>query len=325
MQVSVVNRSQIDKKVFRLEAEFYTSNIFTSNEYFIGEQIIELSQYNSIYGLNDKGKGYPVLRMNEFNSIFTGKPTIHSEEFSPDAFLVYSLKKGDILICRTNGNPKLVGKSALVAKDCPYVYESHLFKIRPINKLINSAALVVYLNTKYGKMEIEKYSMQGNQANFSLAKFKEMRIPKFAVKFNNSIEELVFLSFKYLRSSEDSYSKAQNILLSEFRLSHWQPKHTLSFVRKYSEAERAERLDAEYFQPMYDKIIGVIKKYKHGWDTIGNQFKSNKKVFQIAPDKTYRYVEIGSVDVSNGSIEPDILAGYFGWKRTSSKRKNCSC
>ncbi len=73
MQVSIIDYSQIDKKVFRLEAEFHVSNSLLDIECFTGDEIIELGQYNSIYGLNSDGKGYPVLRMNEFNGIFTGK------------------------------------------------------------------------------------------------------------------------------------------------------------------------------------------------------------------------------------------------------------
>jgi restriction endonuclease S subunit len=93
--------------------------------------------------------------------------------------------KNDVLICRTNGNPNLVGKSALVAKDYPFAYESHLFKVRANRELINSATLCIYLNTKYGKFEIERLLMQGNQANFSLAKFKEIRIPKLSYSLCN--------------------------------------------------------------------------------------------------------------------------------------------
>ncbi|KOR30878.1 hypothetical protein TI05_13315 [Achromatium sp. WMS3] len=180
---SVVNYSEIETRVFRLEPEFHTTASCSFSDYFIGEQIIELGQYNSIYGINENKEGYPIIRMNEFNGLFTGKAKLYSNKFSLDDFNLYSLKKGDILICRTNGNPALVGKSALVAKDYPYVYESHLFKIRPIDKLINSETLAVFLNTKYGKMEVRKFAMQGNQANFSLAKFKELKIPRFTELF----------------------------------------------------------------------------------------------------------------------------------------------
>ncbi|MCP4344874.1 MAG: hypothetical protein GY795_05035 [Desulfobacterales bacterium] len=183
-----------------------------------------------------------------------------SEKIFDDDFALYALKKGDILICRTNGNPKLVGKSALVAKDYPYVYESHLFKIRPNSNLINSETLAVYLNTFNGKLEIEKFSMQGNQANFSLAKLKELRVPKFSRKLNHIIARIVNLSFSMLTKSEYSYQKAQTLLLSELGLTDWQPKHHLCFVKNYSETEQAKRLDAEHFQPSCDDILHAVQK-----------------------------------------------------------------
>lgn len=278
MQVAIVDYSQIDRKVFRLEAEFHVSNFLIDTDCFTGDEIIELEQYNSIYGLNSEGKGYPVLRMNEFNGIFTGKANQYSDKFSDADFALYALKKGDILICRTNGNPKLVGKSALVAKDYPYVYESHLFRIRPNSNLIKSETLAVYLNTSYGKAEIEKFSMQGNQANFSLAKFKELRVPKFTQTLNHNIASIVNLSFSALSKSEHIYQQSNNLLLSELGLNNWQPKHQLTFVKNYSDTEQAERIDAEYFQPKYEAIIKAIKAYKGGWDTLGDLVTVKKSV-----------------------------------------------
>ncbi len=149
------------------------------SSYYFGEEIIKSANYNSIYGINNDGEGYLVLRMHEFDGIFAGTPTAHSNNFSRADYERHCLKKNDVLICRTNGNPKLIGKAALVAKNYDYVYESHLFKVCPDERYINSATLTVFLTSAYGRMEIEKLSMQGNQANFSLAKFKELRIPKF--------------------------------------------------------------------------------------------------------------------------------------------------
>ncbi len=237
------------------------------------------------------------------------KTTRGSEKFSDDDFDLYSLNKGDLLICRTNGNPKLVGKSALVAKDYPYVYEAHLFKIRPDANLINSETLAVYLNTSHGKSEIEKFSMQGNQANFSLAKFKEIRVPRFSIEFNSFIENIVNFSFSTLSESEYSYQQAQTALLTELGLNDWQPRHQLTFIKNYSDTEQAERFDAEYFQPKYEEIEQAIKQYSGGYSTIGEEFTQNKSTFKIDDKRTYQYVEIGSVNVSNGEISANEVIG----------------
>ena len=41
---------------------------------------------------------------------------------------------------------------------------------------INSETLVAFLNSKYGREQINKQSMQSNQVNFSPAKFRKINI-----------------------------------------------------------------------------------------------------------------------------------------------------
>ena len=44
----------------------------------------------------------------------------------------------------------------------------------------------------------------------------------------------------------------------------------LTFVKNFSDTERAERIDADYFQPKYDEIVNAIKNYPGGWATLEN-------------------------------------------------------
>ena len=132
-------------------------------------------------------------------------PSKSSNKISENVYENLKLYKDDVLICRTNGNPKLVGKSAIVPMNYEFAYASYLFKVRPKIDLINSSTLVTYLNSKYGRMEIEKHSMVGNQANFSPAKFREINIPIFDKKFNLKIEENTYLAFNLLIKSQELY------------------------------------------------------------------------------------------------------------------------
>jgi len=52
----------------------------------------------------------------------------------------------------------------------------------------------------------------------------------------------------------------------------------LAFVENFSEIQRAERFDAEYFQPKYEEIVAAVKKYKGGFDELGNLAKIKKSV-----------------------------------------------
>lgn len=138
----------LNNENFRLESEFHTARSFSSIESLTGEEITNFVQYGTSDELNENSLGYPVLRLNEFDSFFITTPSKYCDLIDENKYQTLKLMKNDVLICRTNGNPKLVGKSAIVAQDYDYAYASYLFKIRPIESLINAATLVTFLNSK---------------------------------------------------------------------------------------------------------------------------------------------------------------------------------
>jgi type I restriction enzyme, S subunit len=89
----------------------------------------------------------------------------------------------------------------------------------------------------------------------------------------------------------------------------WKPKHQLSFVKNYSDTKSAERIDAEYFQPMYDEIISKlaneffvrpIGKYDF-IDVTTGQYAENYV------EKTEGFPYIRGTDLSRGSVNMDSL------------------
>ena len=301
LEISVVKLSEVLEDVdLRLESEYYNSEhiVFNSVQ---GCDIESFSQYGTSEDLNEEGKGFPILRLNEFDSFFISKPSKYCDLISKETFELLKLKKNDVLICRTNGNPKYVGKAAIVPKNYEYAFASYVFRLRPKTDIINSATLVSFLNSKYGRIEIEKYSMVGNQANFSPAKFRQIAIPILSKELNNKIEEIVYKSFELLEESKSLYSQAEDLLLGELGLKDWQPKNTLHTTKKFSDFAQSGRLDAEYYQPKYDEIEKAIKSYKGGYDIVSNLFNQNLDVCDYKKTE-YNYIEIGDVNVGDGSV-----------------------
>lgn len=301
MQYSIVNYREIDSSLFRLEAEFYNSKSLPKVACFVGQDIIDFVQYGTSEELNEVNQGYPTLRLNEFESFFIKKPQKFCAKIDYETFKSLSLKKGDVLICRTNGNPKLVGKAAIVPHDYDYAFASYLFRIRPQKDKILPTTLVTYLNSRIGRAEIEKYLMVSNQANFSPAKFREILIPKLGKKIQAYIEKAVWDAFNKFKTSQEHYESGQSILLANLGFTNWQPKHQLSFVKNYSEAEKAGRIDAEYFQPKYGGIVKAIKSYPGGWDTLDNLVNLKDKNFNPKDKVEYKYIELFNI-VANGEI-----------------------
>jgi hypothetical protein len=109
---------------------------------------------------------------------------------------------------------------------------------------------------------------------------KEIQVFIPSNKLQSLIESIIKKSFDGTSKSKTFYNQAQALLLFELGLSSWQPKHQLSFIKNYSDTNKAERIDAEYFQPKYDEIVKAIKSYSGGWNTLGN-ITSIKKCVEV--------------------------------------------
>ena len=300
LAVNVIKFSEvISDEDFRLESEYFNSeNVkFKSVK---GSVIESFSQYGTSNELNEENKGYPVLRLNEFDSFFISKPSKYCDLLSNEVFESLKLKKDDVLVCRTNGNPKYVGKAAIVGKDYDYAFASYVYRVRPDRNIINSATLVAFMNSTYGRNEIERYAMVGNQANFSPAKFRQISIPILGKKINDAIEKIIYQSFEYLEKSKYLYIQAEEQLLNELGLKNWKPQTSLFTIKKLNDFVGSGRLDAEFYQKKYDEIEHVITTYKGGHDSISKHFALNEEVCDYKEDK-YKYIEIGDIKVFDGS------------------------
>lgn len=260
-KLKIINFQKICRdEDFRIEAEYWNSN---KNKLALkASEAISFSQYGTSKTLNEDKLGFPILRLNEFDSFFIGEPQKYTDKIDKETFSNLKLKKNDVLICRTNGNPKYVGRASIVPKDYDYGFASYLFRVRPDSKIINSATLVAYLNSKYGREEIEKYSLVSNQANFSPAKFRKIKLPQFSSILQEKIEDIIFDSYNLLKLSKKKYKDAEEILLDLFDFDNFLEnilKKQLS-VKSLKEAMIFNRIDAEYFQPKYDDLINKIKE-----------------------------------------------------------------
>lgn len=283
----------------RLESEFYTSLSFNLENHFLGKDIIDFVQYGTSKELNEESKGYPVLRLNEFDSSFISIPSKFCEKIDSETFSSLKLLQNDVLICRTNGNSKYVGKSALVPEDTQYAYASYLFKIRPITGLINSSTLVAFLNSKFGRIEIEKYSMASNQVNFSPAKFKQIRIPKFTNSLNNRVEKLTFRAFESLKKSKQTYTQAEQLLLSEIGLQNFTPSTEAVNIKSFADSfATSGRLDAEYYQPKYEDYLSLISNYNNGSGKLSAVCDLKDKNYKPIESEVYQYIELSNIGKS---------------------------
>ena len=296
LEIKIVNMKEVRKNVdLRIEAEFFNAKraIFNSVK---GIDIETFSQYGTSKALNDDRRGYPVLRLNEFDTFFIHEPVKYCDLINEETYESLKLKENDVLICRTNGNPKYVGKAALVPKDYDYAFASYLYRIRPDAAIINAATLVAYLNSSYGRIEIERLSMVGNQTNFSPAKFRQIEIPVFGKELLKAISNTVKSAFINLNFARDKYTDAEFFLTRELSLDTWHPSHEQISMRSYKDIMKRDRIDAEYYQPKYDEIANEIKKIGSG--CVATECNIYDKNFNPEKETEYKYIELSNIGAS---------------------------
>lgn len=301
-----------------MESEYYNSDRLVYSHISTGEDSIIMSQYGTSEELNELNDGYPILRLNEYDGAFIRTPSKYCNMIDEETYSSLKLKKDDVLICRTNGNPKYVGKAALVPEDNDYGFASYLFRVRPNEGIINSATLVAYLNSSYGRKEIERLSVQSNQVNFSPAKFREISIPVFPVDIQKKIKQLTYQAYDLLRESKTLFENAQKLINSYLTADRRDSrKPSTSLIRFSDSFGKFKRIDAEYYDDEYKEIISAIQDGDEDyWYLSDSMIIDDNFIPEVK--KEYKYIELSNVN-SFGSVQ-SYTTGYGGLLPSRARR-----
>lgn len=268
----------------------------------IGETLLS-TQYGLSIAMNEEGNGKKIYRMNEISNMMCNRTILKHAPISKEETTIYALKDKDVLFNRTNSQA-FVGRTGIFRSfsDDPLVFASYLVRLVPDPNIITPEYLTVFLNTKYGVLDVKRRArISINQSNVNAEELKRVEIPLVSHNLQLLVTTAFEGAFKLIQVSESKFEQAQTILLSELDLTNWQPKHQLTFIKNYSDTEQAERMDAEYYQPKYEKIIMAIKSYSGGWDTLGNLVKLKDQNFNPKDKKKYKYIELANI-AGNGEI-----------------------
>lgn len=135
-------------------------------------------------------------------------------------------------------------------------------------------------------------------------------------RFRQEIKNKVIEAQKALKQSKSLYSKAEDLLLEELGLKDFKPEEELSCIVNLSDIKSSYRMDAEYFQPKYNKLleklhlkkakplIGFISAYSTGFS-----FESFKYQNEGIPLIRINNIRKGYLDLSDAAYlaEGDYL------------------
>ena len=317
MQYSIVNLKTVkENSDFRIDAEYFEPSYQKLEKFLSSKETKDLNDYSVFIkkGIFDilpnnyvEEGGVAFLRSGDLKDEFiSSDEIIRITKESHEKEKKTELVTNDLLMAKVG----TIGDVAINLRFEKLNFSQNVIgiKIKKEYKPI-SGFLLSFLNCSYGRNQVNRVLSGQVQQKLILEDIKKVKVVNLKDSIQKLISELVSRSYLLKEKSNSFYSQAEQLLLSELGLLGWKPKHTLAFVKNYSDTQKAERIDAEYFQPKYEEIIEAVKKYKGGFDTISGQFRQNKKSFKKTPDKEYQYIEIGCVNISDGSVEPIKLQG----------------
>jgi len=258
---SIIQKSQLEG-ASRLDAEYYQpeylfllNNLGKNSLTNLGGITQRVTQGpNPTFTQDGKvclnGRNVKSFRVNAENSNF-----VSEGEFKK--LLGFGIKKGDILI--TLKGLGSIGKTGYVFDDFEAIFSRDIGLIRTNE---NSEFLFAFLLSKYGVFQIERSTTGGTgQLTLTTNYIKQFKVPKVGKQQTLPISKLISDSETEYKYSLIFYQQAENLLLEELGLKDFQVPEDLSYVVNYSDAERADRIDADYFQPKYMQLLSRINKH----------------------------------------------------------------
>ena len=297
---SIVQKSQLEGAL-RLDAEYYQPEYLEVAEKLRSAKRVADLTSDIRYGLyvepEYKEEGVDFIRaMNLLNFWIDGEILkIEEQKVPPD----YRLKIGDSLIVRSGANTGSVG--IVYPRFQNATFGSYTIRLR-FDK-INPFFAAVFLNTKYGLSQTQKLQTGMAQPNLNIPNIKEIRIPDISGQKQEEIEEIALKMEEERQRSESLYFQAENLLLGGLGLKDFKVEEDLSYVVNLSDVKSAYRVDAEYFQLKYKKLISKIKNQKS--KSLPNAIENVSAKFNptTQSDKLFKYVELANINSSIGVID----------------------
>lgn len=209
--------------------------------------------------------GIPYIRAEDIRAFadYTQSPRISMELHN--ILRSYQTKYNDVLVTIVGNSVGDVGIVKFELERCNLT--ENCAKIVNLKNILPEF-LFVFLSSRYGQNQIQREKVGTAQPKLALVRIRKFKIPALSDNFQKIIKNIVDLANAANQNASQIYQQAEQILLSEFSILDWKPLRKLSFVRNFSDTRTSDRIDADYFQPMYDELVEKVQQYKNGYKTL---------------------------------------------------------
>lgn len=272
MTFSIIKKSQLEGAQ-RIDAEYYQPEylkavkiIRTMVHSNLGQMLSTFTDYHANGSYESLHKHVKLLNNPDY-ALMIRAVDLQNDNFKNNVRYVSKnaynfLKKtkifGNEIIIDKIGN---AGEVFLMPElEVPVTLGMNLFLLR-FKKDIDPEFIYVFLTSKIGKQVISQKITGTIPTSIDKQSIRAIEIPIPDKTTLEHIKDCTIESFELKKRSVIYYSQAEDLLLQELGLKNFEEKDELFSIVNFSEVEKVKRMDAEYFQSKYEKLIKVINQH----------------------------------------------------------------
>jgi len=214
------------------------------------------------------------------------------------------VKNNDVVI--TKGG-EYIGEAALV----PDYYDEYaicrdLLAIKTEFMPFSGQYLCTFFLSDHGKEEIMRTKSVQGQPHLTLEKIREIKVPYFGIEFEEEVIEYWQSFFELINKSNSNLVRIENLLNTALKNKLFEEEINNYFSKKLTEVNLIRRMDVEYYQEKWSKLVCLLKSLNIKFENINiKKDRINKE------EKEYKYIEIANIDDRSGIIKGFSEKKYF--------------
>lgn len=265
MTYSIIQKSRLEGAK-RLDAEYYQPeylNIDSKIKKFkllgsIADKIFSGPFGSTLKSESYRESGVPFIRIGDISDVFIERGSlVFISESEHKRIHTTHLKPGNIVLSKIG----TVGRLSVVPEELGEVNisENNIgIRLDSFNHE-QKTFLLLFLISRFGQLQLVRKASGNIQLKLNVADVESIKIPEMSESLQEEICRLYDDMVEQRRRSNDLYSKAESLLLEELGLTDFEKDKSLSWTVDFSDLKTAHRMDAEYFQPKYEKLISKLK------------------------------------------------------------------
>lgn len=253
----------------------------------IASRIVSFGAYALTNQITYQEKGIPYLRCIDIKDGHIDLSNVLFIDSQAHQLLEKSKVSPNQVLLTMSGS---VGNVAVASTHLPYPVNSNqdIAKIT-LKPGIDPYYVSVFLNSKFGKFQTLRSTVGSIQQHLFLWQIEELLIPLLSIQ--KEIGKMATQAENALHSSIQSLNDAVDILSKELDI-RYEPEGTIA-IKTLNEVTSSGRIDAEFYQSYYDRIIKSIRKY--GSQKFSEVISIKDKNFNPEHGKLYKYIELSNI------------------------------